>query len=707
MQFPDKLLRAFYYLLFFFTPLIVYTKTSELFEFNKLVFVYSITSLVLAAWIIKSVFNGKIIFKHTALTWPLLIFLLTQMISTLVSIDVRTSVFGYYSRFHGGLLSTISYIILYFAFVSNMGRKETLNTIYFALSSALLVSIYGILQHFGIDKHIWVQDVQNRVFSTLGQPNWLAAYLTALIPLIWSLILVKSISDKQKTKPILVFLYSFLSLVFFVTLLYTKSRSGILGFLVSFIVFWSLIAYTQLKSKITIGKSGLVFIPTISCLILAIFFIGTPWSPNISQFFKNQSGISLSETQQSPSGTPVLELGGTPSTEIRKIVWTGAIDIWKNYPVFGTGVETFAFAYYRFRPAAHNLTSEWDHLYNKAHNEYLNFAATSGIVGLSAYLFLIVFSVLQMLDLLLEKPKTEKLGNTLSLSEKNNYLKIGLLSGYVSILVTNFFGFSVVAVAIQFFLFPALAHSLTEAPLDKEKSKDIPETIYHQKILILFVLVITGFLTRAIFRYYLADLNYSKGKNNTDKGNYYDAKAQLEKAISYSPSEPLYWIELSEVSKNVALILYKENQPVAYDFVKKSEKEAQTASYLSPANVNIKRAQAANMVDLSAIEEGYLGKAIGILESAVFQAPTDAKLFYNLGYAELHAKKYSEAETTFEKAVALKSNYRLARLALAYIYIDKGESEKAKDQFLYILKNIDPNDEVSKQELRNLQIDSL
>jgi O-antigen ligase len=57
--------------------------------------------------------------------------------------------------------------------------------------------------------------------------------------------------------------------------------------------------------------------------------------------------------------------------------------------LFGTGVETFAYAYYFVRPQAHNLTSEWDYLYNKAHNEYLNYFATTGFIGLGTYLLVI------------------------------------------------------------------------------------------------------------------------------------------------------------------------------------------------------------------------------------------------------------------------------------------------------------------------------
>jgi putative inorganic carbon (hco3(-)) transporter len=59
----------------------------------------------------------------------------------------------------------------------------------------------------------------------------------------------------------------------------------------------------------------------------------------------------------------------------------GAWELTKKYPLFGSGVETFAYSYYNVRPVEHNLVTEWDFLYNKAHNEFLNYAATTGFVG--------------------------------------------------------------------------------------------------------------------------------------------------------------------------------------------------------------------------------------------------------------------------------------------------------------------------------------
>ncbi|MEJ2441646.1 MAG: O-antigen ligase family protein [Patescibacteria group bacterium] len=352
-----NLIPLLFNILFFFVPLILFPNTSEIFEFNKIVLVYLLTIIIVASWLAKMILKKKIIFRRTILDYPLLIFLGSQIISTIFSIDPHTSLFGYYSRFHGGLLSSISYVILYWAYVSNMDFSKTMKAIYITLASAALISFYGVLEHFGIDKNIWVQDVQNRVFSTLGQPNWLAAWLVALLPITWGLMVLKN--QKSKYYHVLG-----LSLLFFITLLYTKSRSGILGFTITYIVFWGGIYLIQKKKlKKSLQK---LFIIISSFILITSLIVGTPWTPNINSLFNKQ------EPGEEQVSGPALEVGGTESGEIRKIVWKGAFNIWKNYPVFGSGVETFAYSYYNFRPVEHNLVSEWDFLYNKAHNEFLN-----------------------------------------------------------------------------------------------------------------------------------------------------------------------------------------------------------------------------------------------------------------------------------------------------------------------------------------------
>ncbi|MBI2022770.1 hypothetical protein HYS97_02895, partial [Candidatus Daviesbacteria bacterium] len=182
----EKILRWSFYLLFFLTPLIFTPLNNELFEYNKMMFVYLLTSIITITWLIKMIQEKTLLIKRTPLDIPLMLFLASQILSTIFSIDTHTSIWGYYSRSNGGLLSIISYILLYYAFVSNFDKEQVIRFIKATLFGGLLVALYAIPEHFGVSPSCviltqqlradcWVQDVQSRVFATLGQPNWLAA----------------------------------------------------------------------------------------------------------------------------------------------------------------------------------------------------------------------------------------------------------------------------------------------------------------------------------------------------------------------------------------------------------------------------------------------------------------------------------------------------------------------------------------------------
>lgn len=656
----------------------------------------------------------RYILTRSILTVPLLFFIGAFAITTLLSIDFTTSLFGYYSRFHGGLVSYICYALLFFIYVSTMGRRETIISIKTLLFSSIFVCIYAILQRFGIDRDMWVQDVQSRVFSTFGQPNWLAAWLVAILPLTWAFyslpndaetkISDRDSSKKENNQPTIGFFYNWistskeitrlpyllLSILFFTVLLFTKSRSGLLGFAVACFIFGiGILIFARIKKqKTTILKT---MVPLVVSYLSLVVIIGTPWTPSIGSLLGKTDEVWHESELLSQTS---LETGGTESGEIRKIVWQGAITIWKNYPIFGTGPETFAFAYYQFKPSIHNYTSEWDFLYNKAHNEYLHFLATTGVVGFGAYLFL-TFSII----ILFKKQYDLTLGN--ENGNRDKYLHFALLSGFVSILVTNFFGFSVVGVALLFFLYPAFSHTLAIHENRMFSKSNVSET---GKIAIGLVLIVSLFLIWNLGKYWYADYLYAEGRRASQIQEFAKAQKLLTDALSLSSNEPLYWDELANIETNLAIVLSESQKPEeALKFAEYAVRNTNRAVELSPANVNLLRSQATYFTKLSGIDQNLLINAHATLSKARKLAPTDPKLQYAYAASIYRLGRFEEAVHEMEKVVEMKRDYKDARYALGLMYLDIGEKDKAKQEFTYILENIDPESEPIKKELEELK----
>ena len=699
-----RFIAILYQILFFTVPLIVYPYTSELFEFNKIIVVYILTSIIVLLWIVRSILDKKFIFRRSLLDIPLLIFLFSQIISTLVSVDIRTSLFGYYSRFNGGLLSIVCYLVLYWGYVSNMKKNDAISSIKIILISTLISSIYGILEHYGIDKNIWVQDVQNRVFSTFGQPNWMAAWLVAVIPVSIAFALSsknkyhesthssKHFASKLNFQFFLSYIPMVLPIIFFIVLLFTKSRSGILGLVAADLSFWAILLILSLyqRSKRSVVIWGFVIYHLLFTIFASI--IGTPWTKSISDTIKSRSQKTQITTSPAVLNTPVLELGGSSSTEIRKIVWQGAIDIWKNYPLFGSGVETFAFSYYQFRPASHNLVSEWDFLYNKAHNEYLNFMATTGTLGIVSYLTMIMVI---LLTFIIFKSKESNHKNILffNLDFESCIWVIAMMSGTVSILITNFFGFSVVPVNLLFYLYPAFAVVLYGVETANEESYDLKNISSPQKSgLIVFSFFIL-LLLYSISRYWYADVLYNRAKGLENGGSLIDRTESLNSAIKLSPHEAIYYDELASAFADIAIAYNSQKDGErALKYSENAFLTIQKAEILSPKNLNIIRNNARIGIVLSDIKSSYILEAKKALLEGIRLAPTEAKLYYNLSLTYYRMNDVDNAIATLKKTIDLKANYKDARYAYAIILLDRGNKSEAIEQLKYILEKLDSHD---------------
>lgn len=693
-----KFVAVGFYLLLFLVPLALFPDTSEIFEFNKIVLVYILTVFILALWAVRMIAEKKIVFRRSILDIPILLFLASQVASTYLSIDPRTSLFGYYSRFNGGLISLFLYALLYWAYVSNMTAKESRNSLIALLASSYLVGVYAFLQKLGVDRNIWDQNVQERVFSTFGQPNWLAAWLVAIIPLTWAYTIF-NLKNKRFLLSLGLFIFLFLALLF------TKSRSGLLGFLTAYATFWGILLLIKRVEKKLTKVFALI---TFSLLVISLV-VGTVWTPNLKELASGKEEVR----NENVSGE-----GGTESGQIRKIVWNGAIKIWKAYPINGTGVETFAFSYPTFRPAEHNLVSEWEFIYNKAHNEYLNFLATTGIFGLGAYLLIIfIFTTWVMLIYANKNSKFMRIRILAFIHSKfaphshehgdfkpqTDNLVIGLFAGYTSILVTNFFGFSTVPVSILFFLYPAIAIQLTSPSRAALENKSLRVSSPLQKLLVISLLLVTSFLLLVIFRYWYADYLYAQAKAENDSGNYTQGGELMLKAIKLSRGEAIYYDELARSSAGIAVQVSEASDTGnAEKFAQQAIALSDKAIKLSPRNITLRKHLAGLYIKLTAIDTSYLYSARDVMAEIAPLAPTDAKLFYNLGLTLARTGEAGEAIKILKKAVELKPDFRDARFTIALLEIENGNLAEAKTQLEYILNSIDPDDILAKQQLEEL-----
>jgi tetratricopeptide (TPR) repeat protein len=496
------------------------------------------------------------------------------------------------------------------------------------------------------------------------------------------------------------------SILFFFVLLCTRSRSGLLAFAVVDILSCAALIL-QAKNK----KSALTPLIVIhAAMALIIFFNGT-YVGQVDKFFTLQGLKTLvvkQTTKPAPAPAPAytgpaLETGGTESGTIRKYVWEGAVTAWRSSTktiLIGTGTETFAFAFYRFRPAGHNMTSEWDFLYNKAHNEYLNYLATTGAFGLGSYLLFLGVFIVWFIKTQISKFKIQ---NNVKIQKSNvnsefehsfgfRILNFAIFTGWLSILITNFFGFSVVIIQLLLFLFPALifVNQPDEKILTYKKSLpfSIPVVPVSTAVSLVGIILLVVLATQ-----WYADTLFATSYRLAGSGEYASAEMFIEKATMLNPGEPLYKDEMSTTLISLAMGAFGEqNATVGGELANRAIAQNNEAIKISPQNVNFWKTQTKIYYSLSTYDPNMNQAAIQSLEQAQVLSPNDPKIYYNLAILYGRQSENDKAITLLEKARKLKPDYRDVYYALYIFYTETKNPEKAKTTLQEYLNTVNPKD---------------
>jgi len=720
---------------------------------------FGITALITALWGSKMIILKRPVFKRTPFDIPIFLFLISQIIATVISLDPHVSLWGYYSRWNGGLFSTITYIILFYAFVSNFftttedkdalrksfiernptGITVVKRSLLISIIAGLIAAAWALPSHFGYDPtclvfrgtfdvSCWTNDFQPkvRIFGTMGQPAWLAGYMSILIPITAGFIISTLRQTKKLLDPRLIF-YSLTFVIFYLTLLYTGARSGMIGMYISLFILAATYIFLNRKDlKFLKNKFVLIFLIFV---ILASFFAGVRL-PIVEKLtfnnFKNTIAKSSTDsensaTNQTPEATSAvssLESGGTNSAQIREIVWRGGLDVWRANPIFGTGVETFAYAYYKHRPVEHNNVSEWNFLYNKAHNEYINYLATTGIFGLLTYLsFVFLFIFVALINLFNKRIKTTKYFGQLKSSTNLNRedpLILALLCSFIAILIVNFFGFSVVIMNIYLFLIPSFALVYLGLIKQNDENQKDPKVInYPQWAGVAGLFLLAFAILFYLIKFWIADTNYALGTNYNRAQDFQTAYPLLQKAVDLR-KEPVFEDELAVNKAALALAAAQQSGSASGEVVRKLATESiATSDKLvteHPHNIVFLKSRVRILYTLANLDPSFMPAALEAIKKAATLAPTDASVLYNLGVLYGQNGDSTTAAKVLEQTITYKPDYREAHYALALFYHDIGVDattgrvkdeamrQKAIDQ-LNLLLALDPNYQPAKESL--------
>ncbi len=291
-RFCDGLLEAGWLLAIFVVPLFFNIHSERVFEPDKLVILRSIALLMAAAMLVRFIdrrgwedFN-QLRWRDAQSIWrlpfvlPLAILVLVYLVSTLFSITPRVSWAGSYQRLQG-TYTTISYIVVFIAAITTIRTKQQIGRIITAVIIATIpVSLYGLLQHFGLDPLPWGGDVQSRIAGNLGNSIFVAAYLIMAVPLTLGRIIdafTNILSDEHLSYSDVLrsSIYIFALAIQLLAIYWSGSRGPLIGLAVGLFSFM-LVLLVSLRNAATDrggyqGKDFLLAITIVMPALIALF----------------------------------------------------------------------------------------------------------------------------------------------------------------------------------------------------------------------------------------------------------------------------------------------------------------------------------------------------------------------------------------------------------------------------------------------------
>ena len=370
----NKVINKTIYVIIFLVPLLMLPSQLDSVPSNILKY---ITLLICGSILLVMLFLKRRELKFDLIDKTLMAFYILMVISTIFSMDIMKSIFGERNRYEGLLTFTV-YFLTYYCGKYYFYYNKKLKT--FSIITICITCIIGILQYYNIFPLYYIYDIFGIPYrpgfasSTFGNTNFFGSFLAMIVTCFMALYIVK----KKKS-------YLVISYLSFYMLILSMTRSAWVGFALASIFGIIYIIINRTKEVIKRAIHILIGFVVIFVWLLFTPSIITDALPYYSQTMslQNRLGLMSNELQMAiEDGELDNEFG---SHRIR--IWRMTLKAIAVHPLLGSGPDTLAYSLlYNATEDAIEFIEVTNTYADKAHNEYLQIAATMGIPALIVYM---------------------------------------------------------------------------------------------------------------------------------------------------------------------------------------------------------------------------------------------------------------------------------------------------------------------------------
>lgn len=311
---------------------------------------------LLVGWLLSFVTPsmGRFTRVPTYLILAILLWLATMILSMMVAINISSSI--------KEISKWLEFVVLILLGSHYLRTRQHIWTLVVLICLAGITQAgYGYMQAaFNLGPASFIRDTSLRVYGTFDQPNPYAGYINIPLSIALALLLLGSNWTTRVPAALTVVLLAAAEYL-------TQSRGGELALAMA-MLFIILVGMPHIR------KLLVLLIPA-GLILVALFLAG--WIPIsvLNPLLKNLGLIQISFTFPTTADY---------STAERLAHWIAGMHMFLSHPLLGVGIGNYPDAY-----PAYYITIFINSL-GHAHNYYINIAAETGAVGLTAYLLFLL-----------------------------------------------------------------------------------------------------------------------------------------------------------------------------------------------------------------------------------------------------------------------------------------------------------------------------
>ena len=369
-------------------PFVVFFQVFYPYTVPKGLWIQTINWILLAVYLIGIVTNKELYYRYKPklnfIFYLYVIYVFISFLSSFLGDNFRFSFFGEFQRMTGLYWQLHTVIFLFILSACSNMKKFYYNLFSFLFFIGLIFSIFYILEHhdiFSFDMPGYSD--QARAVFTIGNPGFVGLYMMSVFligfglfsfnfaNIHFSFLKMDNMQDKSKYYIYYFYLLLTMFLLLYATIL-TASRSvipGLLSGMTMFIILLFLSYRSQIRLRqLIISISLIIFV---FFILSFIFFITGILDTSIDRF------VHIFNSQRE---------GGDMGLSSRLSNANVVLRAFTEKPLFGFGINNFMIPYNKYVIPSQITTFEMDN----AHSLFLNILTTTGLMGLFAYLTLML-----------------------------------------------------------------------------------------------------------------------------------------------------------------------------------------------------------------------------------------------------------------------------------------------------------------------------